>query len=165
MSQRQKFIDALTAEVGYIEGPKDNETKFGALTKVNFQPWCGSYMMWGAHEAGLKIPNCVSTAAGAAAFKKEGHWKEVGVKPEVGYLALFDFPNDGVDRISHIGAVKEVHEDGTMIVIEGNTTPDGKTGSQRNGGEACLKVRAWKKDNAKKLPVFIVGYGTPVFTD
>lgn len=165
MSQRQKFIDALTAEVGYVEGPKDNETKFGAFTKVNFQPWCGSFVMWGAAQAGLKIPNCVSTVAGAEAFKKAGKWQEVGYHPKAGELCFFDFPNDGVDRISHIGAIKKVRADGLMEVLEGNTTPDGKSGSQRNGGEACIKLRAWKADNPKKLPVFIVGYGIPDFTD
>lgn len=165
MSQRQAFIDALFSEVGYIEGPKDNETKFGAFTKVNFQPWCGSYIMWGANEAGLKIPNCVSTAAGAAAFKKTGKWEEVGYHPKVGELVFFDFPNDGVDRISHIGAIKKVRSDGLMEVLEGNTTADGKTGSQRNGGEACVKLRAWNTENKKKLPVFVVGYGIPDFKD
>ena len=165
MSQRQAFIDALTAEVGYIEGPKDNETKFGAFTKANFQPWCGSFIMWGANEVGLKIPNCVSTVAGAAAFKKAKQWEDVGYHPKVGELAFFDFPGDGVDRISHIGAIKKVRADGLMEVLEGNTTADGKTGSQRNGGEACIKIRAWKADNKKNLPVFVVGYGKPTFKD
>lgn len=165
MSQRQAFIDALNGEVGYIEGPKDNETKFGAFTKANFQPWCGSFIMWGAAQAELKIPNCVSTVAGAAAFKKLGQWEEVGYHPQVGDLPFFDFPNDGVDRISHIGAIRKVRADGLMEVLEGNTTADGKKGSQRNGGEACVKIRAWKADNPKKLPVFVVGYGIPKFKD
>ncbi len=44
MSQRKKFIETARAEVGTIEGPKDNETKYGAFTKANFQPWCGSFV-------------------------------------------------------------------------------------------------------------------------
>lgn len=165
MSQREAFITALESKIGYVEGPKDNETIFGAFTKANFLPWCGSFMMWGAAQADVKIPNCVSTVAGAEAFKKAEHWQEAGYHPQIGDLAFFDFPNDGVDRISHIGAVRKVRADGLMEVLEGNTTPDGKTGSQRNGGEACVKLRAWKADNPKKLPVFVVGFGTPVFKD
>jgi hypothetical protein len=56
--------------------------------------------------------------------------------------------------------------DGTVTCIEGNTSPD-KKGDQRNGGEVCLKKRAYKKKNGatlkKSLPVFIVGFGKPVF--
>ena len=57
MSQRWDFIHAAKGEIGTVEGPKDNETKYGAFTKANFLPWCGSFVMWCAHQAGLKIPN------------------------------------------------------------------------------------------------------------
>jgi hypothetical protein len=50
--------------------------------------------------------------------------------------------------------------------VEGNTSPD-KKGDQRNGGECCLKVRAYKKKNGSKLRksqvVAIVGFGRPAF--
>jgi len=36
-----RLIQVAKSQVGYIEGPKDNETKYGAFTKANFQPWCG----------------------------------------------------------------------------------------------------------------------------
>lgn len=165
MSQKQAMIDAGTKEIGYVEGPKDNETKFGAFTKANFLPWCGSFVMWCANEAGVKIPNVVGTAAGAEAFKKLKKWEDVGYHPKVGDIAFFDFPNDGVDRISHVGLISKVRADGLMEVLEGNTTADGKTGSQRNGGEVALKVRAWNAENPKKLPVFVVGYGIPTYKD
>jgi hypothetical protein len=42
----EKLVEVATAEVGTIEGPKDNETIYGAYTKSNFQPWCGSFVMW-----------------------------------------------------------------------------------------------------------------------
>ena len=68
MGQRADFIKVARAEVGVIEGPKDNETKYGAFTKANFLPWCGSFVMWCANEVGLKIPNVVGTLAGAQSF-------------------------------------------------------------------------------------------------
>lgn len=167
MGQRLDFIAAAQGEVGVIEGPKDNETKYGAFTKVNFQPWCGSFVMWCANEVGLKIPNCVLTSAGAAAFMKKNQWEKAEEAiPLPGDLVFFDFPNDGVDRISHIGIVVKDNGDGTVTCIEGNTSGD-KKGDQRNGGEVCVKVRAYKKKNGSKLrksqPVFIVGFGKPVF--
>lgn len=162
-----RLVEVALAEIGYIEGPKDNETKYGAFTKANFQPWCGSFVMWCANQAGVKVPNTVYTPAGAQAFMKAGTWQPVETAaPAVGDIVYFDFPNDGVDRISHVGIVVAVNNDGTVDVVEGNTSPD-KKGDQRNGGEACLKNRAYKKKNGSKLrksqPVFIVGFGRPAF--
>ncbi len=167
MSQRKKFIETARAEVGTIEGPKDNETKYGAFTKANFQPWCGSFVNWCANQVGLKIPNCVYTPAGATAFIKKDQWEKAEEAiPLPGDIVFFDFPSDGVDRISHVGIVVKDNGDGTVTCIEGNTAPD-KKGDQRNGGQVCLKVRAYKKKNGSKLRksqvVSVVGFGKPVF--
>jgi len=157
-----RLIQIAKSQVGYIEGPKDNETKYGAFTKANFQPWCGSFVMWCANEAGVKIPNTVYTPGGAAAFKKAGQWIDGDLAdPEPGDIAYFDFPSDGVDRISHVGIVIEDNEDGTVWCIEGNTSGT-KKGSQRNGGEACKKLRAFKKNKAGEQ-ISIVGFGRPKF--
>ena len=158
-----RIIEVATAEIGTIEGPKDNQTKYGAFTKVNFQPWCGSFVMWCANEAGVKVPNTVSTVAGADAFKKQKRWYENdGVNvPEAGDIVYFDFPGDGVDRISHVGIITKVDaKSGLCTTIEGNTAGNPK-GDQRNGGECCKKERAFKKNNPKKLLNGIVGWGRP----
>ncbi len=158
-----RLIEVALAEVGYIEGPKDNETKYGKFAKADFQPWCGSFVNWCGNEAGVKIPNTVYTPGGAAAFKKAGAWIDVDVAdPEAGDVAYFDFPSDGVDRISHVGIVVEDNGDGTVWCVEGNTTGEGKKGSQRNGGECCKKLRAFKK-NKKGVLISIVGFGRPKF--
>ena len=168
MGQRMDFIAVAKGELGVIEGPKDNETKYGAFTKANFQPWCGSFVNWCANEVGLKIPNCVYTPAGAQAFMKKKQWEDASdtAQPLPGDIAFFDFPGDNVNRISHIGIVVKDNGDGTVTCIEGNTAPD-KKGDQRNGGQVCLKVRAFKKKNGSKLrksqAVTIVGFGKPVF--
>lgn len=167
MGQRLDFIKVAEGELGVIEGPKDNETKYGAFTKANFLPWCGSFVNWCANEVGLKIPNCVSTVAGATAFMKKGQWEKAEEAiPLPGDIVFFDFPNDGVDRISHVGIVVKDNGDGTVTCIEGNTAPD-KKGDQRNGGQVCLKVRAFKKKNGSKFrksqTVTVVGFGKPVF--
>lgn len=162
-----RLVEVALAEVGTIEGPKDNETKYGKFTKANFQPWCGSFVMWCADQAGVKVPNTVYTPAGAQSFIKAGTWQMAEVAtPAVGDIAYFDFPSDGVDRISHVGIVVGVNTDGTVDVVEGNTSSD-KKGDQRNGGECCLKNRAYKKKNGSKLrrsqTVGIVGFGRPAF--
>jgi hypothetical protein len=168
MGQRADFVAIAKAELGVIEGPKDNETKYGAFTKANFQPWCGSFVNWCANQVGLKIPNCVYTPNGASAFMKKDQWEKASdtATPFPGDIVFFDFPNDGVDRISHIGIVVKDNGDGTVTCVEGNTAPD-KKGDQRNGGQVCLKVRAFKKKNGSKLrksqAVTVVGFGKPAF--
>lgn len=158
------IIEVAKKEIGTVEGPKDNETKYGAFTKANFLPWCGSFVMWCANQAGVKVPNTVSTVAGAAAFKKQDRWTDADeAYPKPGDIAYFDFPGDGVDRISHVGIVVKDNGDGTVTCIEGNTTKARK-GDQRNGGEVCEQTRAYKK-NPKKLAVSIVGFGRPKYHD
>ena len=157
-----RLIEVAKAEIGTIEGPKDNETKYGAFAKANFQPWCGSFVMWCANEAGVKVPNTVFTPGGAAAFKKAGAWIDCEVAdPEPGDIAYFDFPSDGVDRISHVAIVIADNEDGTVWCVEGNTSPTDK-GSQRNGGQVSKKLRAYKKNKAG-IQISIVGFGRPKF--
>jgi surface antigen len=165
MNQRNQIVEIATAELGTIEGPKDNQTKY---QKTN-QPWCGAFVNWVFKQVGVKIPNCVSTVAGATAFQKNKAWQDAeSATPEVGDCVFFDFPHDGIDRISHIGIVTQVHTNGTVTTIEGNTAPD-KKGDQRNGGQVCEKVRAYKVKNRGKvkpsLPVFIVGFGKPTFKE
>ena len=158
-----KLIEIATKELGTIEGPKDNETKYGKYTKADFLPWCGSFVMWCAHKAGVTVPNCVSTQVGANAFKKQKNWVEAEAGPLPGDIVFFDFPHDGVDRISHVGIVVKDNKDGTCITIEGNTSGDAK-GDQRNGGEVAKKVRAYKA-NKKGIIISIVGFGRPKFLD
>ena len=158
------LIEIATAEIGYIEeAVPENKTKY---QKAN-QPWCGAFVNWCGKKAGVEIPNTVYTPAGADAFKKMKRWEEgESAQPQAGDIVYFDFPSDGVDRISHVGIVVKDNLDGTVTCIEGNTSSD-KKGDQRNGGEVCLKIRAYKKKNRNKfkpnLPVAIVGFGRPKF--
>ena len=157
------LLETIKGEIGTIEGPKDNETKYGAFTKANFLPWCGSFVNWTAHTAGVKVPNTVYTPAGVAAFKKMKKWVPVGkANPQPGWVVYFDFP--GGRDIDHVGWIIKDNGDGTAWCGEGNTTPDKKKGSQSNGGEACLKLRAYGP-NKKGLQVFIAGYGQVDYPD
>ena len=159
----EALIEVAKKEVGTIEGPKDNETKYGKFTKANFQPWCGSFVMWCANQAGVKVPNTVYTPAGEAAFKKMNRWADArNDDPTPGDIIYFDFPEDGVNRTSHVGICIKNNGDGTIQCIEGNTAGSSK-GDQRNGGMVCEKTRAYVKDNKKKLINGIVGWGRPTY--
>jgi hypothetical protein len=161
-----RIIEVAKAEVGTIEGPKDNETKYGKWTGMNFQPWCQSFVSWCAFTSGLnpkKYPKSASTVAASDWFKKNDRWADArNDDPTPGDWIYFDFPNDGVDRISHVGICVKNNGNGTIQVIEGNTSGTAK-GDQRNGGMCVEKTRAYVKDNKLKLLNGIVGWGRPVY--
>jgi hypothetical protein len=160
----EAIIEVAKKELGTIEGPKDNETKYGAWMKVNFQPWCQSFVSWCAFTAGVaKFPKSASTVAASDQFKKEGRWADArNDDPTPGDWIYFDFPDDGVNRISHVGLCIKNNGDGTIQVIEGNTSGTAK-GDQRNGGMCVEKTRAYVKNNKPKLINAIVGWGRPVY--
>jgi hypothetical protein len=159
----EAIIEVAKKEVGTIEGPKDNETKYGAWMKVNFQPWCQSFVSWCASQAGVaKFPKSASTVAASDQFKKEGRWADArNDDPTPGDWIYFDFPDDGVNRISHVGLCIKNNGDGTIQVIEGNTSGTAK-GDQRNGGMCVEKTRAYVK-NKKGILNAVVGWGRPVY--
>ena len=148
----KRIIEVALAEVGTIEGPKNNQTKYGAFTKANFLPWCGSFLMWCASESKVKVPNCVSTKDGAAAFKKKNAWFDT---PKKGDFVFFDFIDDDKTIINHIGLVRKVSEK-AILTIEGNTSPSGK---ERNGGQVMEKRRLLGARSG------IVGYGRPSYVN
>ena len=161
MSQVAQFLDVAQKQVGTIEGPKNNETIYGKFTGHNFQPWCGSFVMWCANEAKFKsMPNCVYTPAGAEGFKGKGAWSNPGTyKPKPGDIVFFSFDGKGIE---HVGIVLKDNGDGTITTIEGNTSPDTKPkGSQANGGEVCIKTRAYRANNKRKMTVYVSGFGSP----
>jgi hypothetical protein len=141
-------VEVALAEVGTVE-EGDNLTKYGKFTKADGLPWCGSFVNWCFHEAGVKLPSMVSTALGAHKLKEVNRFHND--KPNIGDLAFMDFPHDGIDRISHIGIVVKVGTN-TVLTIEGNTSG---TGDQRNGGMVMIKQRNIGKE--------IVGFGRPKF--
>lgn len=165
MSQQANFIAKAQGEVGTKENPPNsNNTKYGEFTGKNGLPWCGSFVMWCANQVGLKMPSVVYTPAGVIGFQGIGAWANPQTStPQPGFIAFFDFP--GGKATDHVGIVIKDNGDGTVTTVEGNTIPDGKTGNEANGGEVCLKIRAYRKDNKRKLTPFITGFGKPKFKD
>ena len=161
-----RIVEVAKAELGTIEGPKDNETKYGKWTGANFLPWCQSFVSWSAFTAGLDpktYPKSAATVAASDWFKKNNRWADArNDDPSAGDWIYFDFPDDGVNRISHVGICIKNNGNGTIQVIEGNTSGTAK-GDQRNGGMCVEKTRAYVKDNKLKLMNAVVGWGRPVY--
>ena len=144
-----RMIQVALAENGVAE-TGENETKYGKHMKADKLPWCGSFLNWCADQAGVKVPNVVSTKSGAEAFKKMNQWH---TKPKIGDFVFFDFVIDEKVTINHIGLVIRVSEK-QIVTIEGNTSG---AGDQRNGGEVMVKSRTLGARS------FVVGYGRPAY--
>ena len=162
----EAIIEVAKKEIGTIEGPKDNETKYGAWSGANYQAWCQSFVSWCAFTSGLdpkRYPKTASTVAASDWFKKNNRWADArNDDPTPGDWIFFDFPEDGVNRISHVGLCIKNNGNGTIQVIEGNTSGTAK-GDQRNGGMCVEKTRGYEKNNKLKLMNAVVGWGRPVY--
>jgi len=164
VTQAANFVAKANSQLGVKESPANsNKTIYGKFTDHDGQPWCGSFVMWCASEIGFKaMPNCVYTPAGATAFQGQGKWSNhETATPQPGDIVFFNFDGKGIE---HVGIVVKDNGDGTVTTIEGNTAPDGTNGSQANGGEVCLKTRAYRAANKRKMVVFVVGFGRPKWT-
>lgn len=145
-----RVLDVARSQLGTVESPPgSNRTRYGAAYGMNGAAWCAIFVWWVFREAGLSslIPKTAYTPTFADWFKARGQW---GVTPRPGALVFFDFPGDGVDRISHVGLVEAANRDGSIVTIEGNTTA-GTSGSQRDGGGVWRRTRK----------AGVVGYGYP----
>jgi hypothetical protein len=117
--------------------------------------WCAAFVSWCFYHEGLPLPASTSkgftyTPAGAAWFQRQGRWvPSGGRRPEPGWVVFFDFPNDGVNRISHVGIVESLRTDG-FISIEGNTDERGG----RTGGRVMRQTRRGSG---------VVGFGVPPY--
>ncbi len=133
-------MTALNQE-GITENPSGsnsvvfNTDFYGSKVSGDAYPWCCAFVWWCFDKSGNG--GIVPKTAGCSYM--ESHIGEYGgkklsdkYKAQKGDLVIF---RGG----SHIGIVVENKGNGNLITIEGNTTPEGGTGSDYNGG--CVAKR------------------------
>lgn len=140
----QATLDVARRNVGFIEGPGENENPYAPFVgHAQGQPWCASFIAAVCKRAGLKIPSTSAyTPTMANGFKSINRWYAKG-RP--GDIVFFQWPSMG--RIAHVGIVETVHPDGSYTCIEGNTDSAGG----RTGGRV---MRQRRRSN-------IAGFGRP----
>jgi hypothetical protein len=150
MTSASDVLATARSQIGTIElPPGSNRTPYGAAYGGDGTAWCAKFVWWVFRQSlasGL-IPKASYTPTFAQWFRDQGRW---GSAPRPGAVVFFDFPNDKIFRISHVGLVEAVNGDGSITTIEGNTS-SGRTGSQRDGDGVWRRVRR----------TGIVGYGYP----
>jgi hypothetical protein len=157
MGTAQQALDLARQQIGYVEGPRDNQTKFGEWSGYNYQPWCGSFVNWILEFSGTHgEPSSVYTPSGAAAYRSSGQWiprNSGDVRP--GDIVYFDWAgSENTGAVDHVGIVEQPLADGRIQTIEGNTS-SGEYGSQSNGGGCYRRVRPRG---------VIAGFGRPKYT-
>ncbi len=149
MTSPEQVLDRARSQIGVAEDPAGSNQVLYADWYGLQGPWCAMFVSWCTYMEGLPLPATTEkgfayTPAGARWFQQQGRWS---TRPEKGSVVFFDFPGDGVDRISHVGFVEDVEDDGTVVTIEGNTDERGG----RTGGQVLRRRRR----------TGIVGYGLP----
>lgn len=157
MATRSKVIKIAQSQIGVKEFPANsNRQKYGKAYGMNGVFWCAQFVWWCAWKADGKVTRTVAKAASADTIqditvrKYGGSYvmkknrssstrKAYTKKAKAGDIVSFDFGAMDAWR-DHVGLVDHVEGD-YIYCIEGNTTPDGKKGSQSNGGMVALKKR------------------------
>lgn len=125
-------------EVGYREGPKNNETKFGKWFGMDFVSWCAIFCSWLCAMSGLtylgKPWRFASTIAARDHAKRNGRWVS---NPVVGTIAMMAHTS----TTGHVGyVIALLRKNGVLYVvtIEGNTNDQGA----REGNGVWIRTRA-----------------------
>lgn len=151
----ERVIRSALRELGYTESPPgSNRTKYGAAYGLDGYDWCVMFLWWCFREAGLSEAfygggRTASCGALMRWYQSRGRWFPAGYQP--GDIVILNF--SGTQDTEHCGLVTEVHPDGSVTTVEGNTTP-GLEGSQSSGGSVARK---------RRYPRYILGACRPEY--
>jgi len=113
-----RVVAVALAEVGYEEG-ENNYSIYGIWNGLNYTPWCGSFVSWSAHSAGVpttSIKRYANYCIGEIKwFKSEKRWKNSDYKPQPGDIIFIDSSY----IYEHTGIVVKCVKD-IVYTVEGN---------------------------------------------
>ena len=157
MSSALDVINAARKEVGYVEGP-NNENKYGEWYGLNHAPYCAMFVSWVFAQAGCNSLVAASTTKGfsycpegLAWFQRKGQIvnKYAG---QPGDIVFFSWSGHTAE---HVGIIVAASKDG-ITTVEGNTSADHKMGSQSNGDGVWLRHRPYLNIMAIARPAYSV---------
>jgi hypothetical protein len=147
MTTAAVVLNIARSHLGYSEGPRDNETPFGAWAGCNLQPWCCAFTSWCLDQAALPVGKVAYCPAAVQYWKEQAR---LFSRPQEGDCFFLYFPSKR--RYAHTGFVEKVDGD-RIVTIEGNSNSAGS----RTGGQVVRLRRRW----AGTRTVF----GRPAYTD
>jgi hypothetical protein len=147
MSTPTDLLNVERSELGYEEGPKNNQTKFGQWYGFDLQPWCCMFQSWACAQVGAAGFRFAAVATAVAWAKKEGVWRP---HASPGYMACRLYsPTKG-----HIGNVESLIPGDLVDTIEGNTS----VGNDREGRRVARRRRSSSFWNAGYVEVPGIDY-------
>ncbi len=149
MATVKDILTIAAGEVGVKESPagsnrvKYNTVYYGRAVSGNAYPWCCVFVWWVFHKAGA------SSLFGSKTASCTNLWwqcKNRGLVVDVkdmapGDLVFYNWKlGPRATSANHVGIIEKVHADGTVTVIEGNTS----TTSDGDGGQVMRRRRSKK---------------------
>jgi hypothetical protein len=140
-----RVVAVALAEVGYEEG-KSNYSKYGKWNGQNYKPWCGSFVSWSAHMAGVPTTSIKKYSNNCMAefkwFKSIKRWKNSEYEPKTGDIIFLDTKY----KYEHTGLVVKC-ENNIVYTIEGNAND-------------MVMEKQYSVDDDR-----IIGYGIPKYDE
>jgi hypothetical protein len=143
---RERALDGAIGWLGYTEQPAgSNHTTFGEWYGVDYQPWCAIFATYlymveadgsPSFARGSRYAYVPYIVADAAQLR---YGLSITTTPIPGDLVCYDWERDGT--FDHVGLF-EAGTPGSFTALEGNTSGEGSSGSQSNGGEVCRRNRS-----------------------
>jgi uncharacterized protein (TIGR02594 family) len=157
VSPRERLVAVARGELGVREvgtnkGPRVEEYLGSVGLKGGFA-WCSAFVYWcfsQTREPGKDI-ECPRTAGALAMWEKaESHQRRL--TPTIGSVFVLAKGKG----LGHVGIVEQIHEDGRVTSIEGNTNAEGS----REGD--CVARHTWDPRTNKRgwLVGFLDFFGT-----
>lgn len=153
-STAASMINLARTQIGYREGPRDNENRFSketpSLAWSDRQPWCQTFISWLAWKTNNKdvIPTTASCATCTTYYKSRGQFHYQNPKP--GDLVMY-----GSAGGTHVDMVTEIS--GDKIKVIGGNTGGSLNGAYHNGNGVYEK---WIKANEPRIH----GFGRPAYS-
>jgi hypothetical protein len=135
------LLDIADNELGYVEGPGNNQTKYWADLQPSFQgeSWCAAWVSWVYIHAGLPLP-AVDHSWGYADTHSVINRVHANLSEGVALDKLLAGDVLCYWGGRHTGIFEHYALNGDLVTLEGNTSA-GNSGSQTNGGGVYRRVR------------------------
>lgn len=141
----ERVVAVAMNEVGYIEG-EGNNSKYGKWNGQNYVAWCGSFVSWCAHKAGVPTSSVKSFSDNCDAeyewFQSKNRAEDSDYIPKAGDIIFIDSDY----KYDHSGIVV-AYKDGIVYTVEGNASD-------------MVKAKEYSMDDER-----IIGYGIPEYNE
>ena len=144
------LLNVARSQIGYLEGPAANQTKYGQWYGVDRVPYCAIGLSWAGSQAGandILLGRWAYCPYWVSAWKRAGAWYDHTRAAQSGDVVFFDWSGRH-DVAEHVGIVESTTS-GAVNTIEFNT-----------GGGPSGREGVWRRRRSLSL---VTGFGRPAY--